>query len=66
MTEKERLMMEEMMYRTNLEADKQAAESLYNMYVEYKKAGFTPAQAFSLVKGVLLTAVEARIRVARG
>jgi hypothetical protein len=66
MTEKEKLMIEEMMYRTNLEADKQAAESLYKMYVEYKKAGFTPAQAVSLVKGVLLTAVETNIRITRG
>jgi len=66
MTEKERLMMEEMMYGVDPKADERAAKLLYDMYTDYKKAGFTPAQAFSLVKGVLLTAVETNIRVTRG
>lgn len=66
MTEKERLMMEEMMYSTDPKANERAATLLYIMYTEYKKAGFTPSQAFSLVKGVLLTTIETTMRIARG
>ena len=66
MTEKERLIMEEMMYSTDSKINERAAKLLYDMYTEYKKAGFTPSQAFSLVKGVLLTTVETSMRIARG
>lgn len=66
MTEKERLMMEEMMYGVDPKLNERAAKLLYAMYIEYKKAGFTPSQAFSLVKGVLLTSIETSMRIARG
>ena len=66
MTEKERLMMEEMMYGDDPKANERAAKILYTMYTEYKKAGFTPSQAFSLVKGVLLTSIETSMRITRG
>jgi len=65
MTEKERLMMEEMMYGNDPKANERAAKLLYTMYTEYKKAGFTPAQAFSLVKGVLMTTIETTMRITR-
>ena len=66
MTEKERLMLEEMMYGDDPKVNERAARTLYAMYTEYKKAGFTPSQAFSLVKGVLLTTVETQMRITRG
>ena len=66
MTEKEKLMLEEMMYGDDPKVNERAAKILYAMYTEYKKAGFTPSQAFSLVKGVLLTSVETSMRIARG
>lgn len=66
MTEKERLMMEEMMYDVDPKVSERAAKVLYTMYTEYKKAGFTPSQAFSLVKGVLLTSIETSMRITRG
>lgn len=65
MTEKERLIMEEMMYGVDPKLNERAAKLLYAMYAEYKKAGFTPSQAFSLVKGVLLTLIETNIRITR-
>lgn len=66
MTEAEKIMLEEMMVGANNHVNKQAAEMLFAMYTAYKKAGFTASQAFSLVKGVLTTAVDATIRSQRG
>jgi hypothetical protein len=54
-----RYQIEQVMENTNKEIDRQAAQKLYDMYVNYKSVGFTASQSFSLVKGVLEATVTA-------
>lgn len=50
MTEKDRLMLEEIMANTNKEELTKHSKMVRDMFLAYKEQGFTPTQSLELVK----------------
>lgn len=55
MTEKDRLMFEEIMSNTDKEELTKHSKMIRDMFLAYKEQGFTPAQSLELVKQLIDT-----------
>lgn len=63
MTEKDRLMLEEMMANANKEEFTAHAKMVRDMFLAYKEQGFTPAQSLELVKQFIDTTLRTNMLI---
>lgn len=63
MTEKDRLMLEELMNNTNKEELTMHAKAARDLFLAYKEQGFTPTQSLELVKQLIDTALRTNMLI---
>lgn len=63
MTEKDRLMLEELMANTNKEELAMHSKMARDLYLAYKAQGFTPAQSLELVKQMIDTTIRTNLLI---
>ena len=63
MTEKERLMLEEIMDNTSKEELAKHSKMVRDMFLTYKDHGFTPAQSLELVKQFIDTTLRTNMLI---
>jgi len=63
MTEKDRLMLEELMNNTNEEELTRHAKIAHDLFLAYKGQGFTPTQSLELVKQLIDTTLRTNMLI---
>ncbi len=63
MTEKDRLMLEEIMANTNKEELTKHSKLVRDMFLAYKEQGFTPTQSLELVKQIIDTTLRTNMLI---
>jgi hypothetical protein len=63
MTEKDRLMLEELMNNTNTEELTRHAKIAHDLFMAYKGQGFTPTQSLELVKQLIDTTLKTNMLI---